>query len=186
MLCKASMSTGATVDLLAPPLEAMAFFQALQLKFNKLLRLRSFKHTTCQTLQSCYPLSKKTAVGKMKLKGSAWPLGLALVWNWSLQSMILVWYWSMILIWYWSGIDLVLIWYWSGIDPGIGLILILILIWYWLDIEKWINPQDWKKQLLRLKKIKFNIIDQDWSGLIFFNPGSSGNMRRCEDEKMWR
>ena len=128
----------------------------------------------------------------MKLKGSAWPLGLALVWNWSLQSMILVWYWSMILIWYWSGIDLVLVWYWSGIDPGIGLILILILIWYWLDIEKWINPQDWKKNSFYDWKKSSSIllirIDQDW---FFSIPDPQGiwedvKMRRCEDKQMWR
>ena len=103
-------------------------------------------------------------------------IGLKLIFTVYDIGLILIHDIDLILIWYWSGIDLVLIWYWSGIDPGIGLILILILIWYWLDIEKWINPQDWKNQLLRLKKINFNIIDQDWSGLIFFNPGSSGKL----------
>jgi hypothetical protein len=106
-------------------------------------------------------------------------IGLKLIFTVYDIGLILIHDIDLILIWYWSGIDLLLIWYWSGIDPGIGLILILILIWYWLDIEKWINPQDWKNQLLRLKKINFNIIDQDWSGLIFFNPGSSGHPVDC-------
>jgi hypothetical protein len=116
----------------------------------------------------------------MKLKGSAWPLGLALVWNWSLQSMILVWYWSMILIWYWSDIDLVSIWYWSGI----GLVLILVLVWYWswywsdigwilkngsiLRIEK-TSFYDWKKSI----SILLIRIDQDWFFSIPDPQGSS-------------
>ena len=105
----------------------------------------------------------------MKLRGSAWPLGLALVWNWSLQSTISVWYWSMILIWYWSEIDLVSIWYWSGI----GMVLILVLVWYW---SRYWSDIGWilkNGSILRIEKNSFYHwkksssillirIDQDW------------------------
>ena len=98
----------------------------------------------------------------MKLKGSAWPLGLALVWNWSLQSMILVWYWSdidLILIWYRSGIDLVLVWYWSWYWSDIDLDIDLILVGYW----KMDQSSGLKKPAFTIEKNQFQYY---WSGLI--------------------
>ena len=103
----------------------------------------------------------------MKLRGSAWPLGLALIWNWSLQSMILIhdidpWYWShidLILIWYRSGIDLVLVWYWSWYWSDIDLDIDLILVRFW----KMDQSSGLKKPAFTIDK---NQVQYYWSGLI--------------------
>ena len=109
-------------------------------------------------------IQAKTALAQMNVKWKSAGEKLNLKsenkgYDWSFDLLLIYWFdIDLILIWYWS-------WYWSILIGNIcfffqSLILKNIYSWYW-------------------KKNIFNNIDQDWSGLIFFNIGSSGSSSGC-------